>query len=722
MSDLDRLLKLSGMNAQTQTQETDNREFKEAVGEFAKPIYDLIDELGVDDNHPVLDELIRYMSGDQIKDFVADYRRHHEMNDVNVIDDDDPRYANDENLPKDESIEPTEPSKEEGNKFSGELADAKKDGKKEFEVDGKKYKVEASAFVEDEIEEDAFDKEDRITDPQELNIYNDEDLKAAKAMSAEDLKDELEGDIYHLMDKASDDFTDNDHIADEMGDNFASMHLNADDATLSCYSAIRDLIDADPADVYETGKKCLKILGAQEHQDQEQGNKGPKGRPAADAYAGAMESELNEATGKCEDCGCVIDDPKPGCDCPHDVHDASQDNWVKEANRLKELSGIISEAPVSLQNKRGWTPGAPDTPDARLQNRRGWTPGEQEPDARLQNKRGWTPGETEPGYEPGNRGFTPGVQVPPMEPASAVIDPNDIEPIDPASDNNPNLDKYQDDEYNDMVRRDDEQTTKAFNFRELLKKLYRTSGSNPATEFSDSVEEEAPVQEDNKSIKVDKLIPIAGDSIWDKEGENPKQIKVDSISITNPYEAGSYMDDEEDDGYRQVNVEHDGPWSIYTDSGFEKAISELVGFEVDFTEQGMQEDGMASMEGMMDDKIKSEAFANYKPNRFKDMPKGMNEAPTMDTTQLITLLKNSGLTEAEIKQRVDEWANTPEVGASEDKETSHGEPYENFAQSVNLSLKKYLDAEDFKVGLKEHKVDEIKEAYKKSKKAKKDKK
>ena len=42
--------------------------------------------------------------------------------------------------------------------------------------------------------------------------------------------------------------------------------------------------------------------------------------------------------------------------------------------------------------------------------------------------------------------------------------------------------------------------------------------------------QEAPVQEDDKSIKVDKLIPIAGDSIWDKEGENPKQIKVDSIS------------------------------------------------------------------------------------------------------------------------------------------------------------------------------------------------
>ena len=451
MSDLDRLLKLSGMNAQSQTQKTDDREFKEAVGEFAEPIYQLCDEIGCDPDHPIFAELVRYMSGDQIKDFVSDYRRHHDMNDVNVIDDNDPRYADDENLPKDESVEPTEPSTEEGNEFSGELAKAKAAGKKEFEVDGKKYKVEASAFVEDEIE---------------------------------------------------------------------------------------------------------------------------------------------EATGKCEDCGCIIDDPKPGCDCPHDVHDASQDNWVKEANRLKELSGM-----ASIEE---------ETPE----------------------------------------------EVPAEE-----------TPV-----------------------------------------------------------EEAPVEEGAKTIPVNKLVPLAGDSIWDKEGENPKQIKVDSISITNPYEPGGFLDDDEDDSYRQVNVEHDGPWAIYTDSGFEKAISELVGFEVDFTEQGMQEDGMASMEGMMNDNIKSEAFANYKPNRFKDMPKGMNEAPTMDTTQLITLLKNSGLTEAEIKQRVDEWANTPEVGASEDKETSHGEPYENFAQSVNLSLKKYLDAEDFKVGLKEHKVEEIKEAYKKSKKAKKDKK
>ena len=92
----------------------------------------------------------------------------------------------------------------------------------------------------------------------------------------------------------------------------------------------------------------------------------------------------------------------------------------------------------------------------------------------------------------------------------------------------------------------------------------------------------------------------------------------------------------------------------------------------------------------------------------------LEESPTMDTTQLINLMKNSGLSEEKIKTKLDEWANTP-AGAAEEEATSHGEPYENFAQSVNLSLKRYLDAEDMKVGLKEHKVEDIKEAYKKSK-------
>ena len=88
----------------------------------------------------------------------------------------------------------------------------------------------------------------------------------------------------------------------------------------------------------------------------------------------------------------------------------------------------------------------------------------------------------------------------------------------------------------------------------------------------------------------------------------------------------------------------------------------------------------------------------------------VNESPTMDTTQLITLLKNAGLTEEAIEEKLTEWANTPE-GVGEVDPTDHGEAYE-MAQAVNLSLKRYLDAQDMKVQVSEgHTVEGMKEAY-----------
>jgi hypothetical protein len=93
-----------------------------------------------------------------------------------------------------------------------------------------------------------------------------------------------------------------------------------------------------------------------------------------------------------------------------------------------------------------------------------------------------------------------------------------------------------------------------------------------------------------------------------------------------------------------------------------------------------------------------------------DELKELDESPTMDTTQLINLMKNSGLSEEAIQSKLNEWANTPE-GAAEEEATSHGDAYD-WAQNVNLSLKRYLDAEDMKVGLKEHTVEDLKESYK----------
>jgi hypothetical protein len=83
-------------------------------------------------------------------------------------------------------------------------------------------------------------------------------------------------------------------------------------------------------------------------------------------------------------------------------------------------------------------------------------------------------------------------------------------------------------------------------------------------------------------------VKLAGDSIWDKEDTNPPMVTITDYEVV------------EENGYLSVTVEHDGPWSIYTDSGFEKAISDMIGMDVEFSEQGMQEDGRAHLEGSVE--------------------------------------------------------------------------------------------------------------------------
>ena len=94
----------------------------------------------------------------------------------------------------------------------------------------------------------------------------------------------------------------------------------------------------------------------------------------------------------------------------------------------------------------------------------------------------------------------------------------------------------------------------------------------------------------------------------------------------------------------------------------------------------------------------------------------LEESPTMDTTQLIHLLKLSGVSEEKITEHIEklseEWGNTPD-SAGETEPTEHGsEDNYNFAQMVNLSLKRYLDAQDMKVSVNEsHTVDGMKAKY-----------
>ena len=88
-------------------------------------------------------------------------------------------------------------------------------------------------------------------------------------------------------------------------------------------------------------------------------------------------------------------------------------------------------------------------------------------------------------------------------------------------------------------------------------------------------------------------VQLAGDSIWDCE--------LEAVTVTSIHISETFWDDTSTIHIAvcyNVNGddEYEGSWRLYTDSGFEEAISALLGTDVSFTEQGMQDDGYASME------------------------------------------------------------------------------------------------------------------------------
>jgi hypothetical protein len=88
------------------------------------------------------------------------------------------------------------------------------------------------------------------------------------------------------------------------------------------------------------------------------------------------------------------------------------------------------------------------------------------------------------------------------------------------------------------------------------------------------------------AFECDFVAQCDGTSIW--ADTTNKQVHVTGICIIHSAFEDSFN--------TMVNVTHNANWEIYTDRGFERAISDAVGFAVHFTEQGMQEDEFASME------------------------------------------------------------------------------------------------------------------------------
>jgi hypothetical protein len=112
---------------------------EEAVGDSAESIWELCDELDCA-AHPVFSELVRYLDGDTLQDFVADFRRHNDMNEDAVNEDDI-----DENA------------------FNQAAAAAARAGKKDFEFGGKTHKTTMSKDTAHKLDDDVqVDEEEKV--------------------------------------------------------------------------------------------------------------------------------------------------------------------------------------------------------------------------------------------------------------------------------------------------------------------------------------------------------------------------------------------------------------------------------------------------------------------------------------------------------------------------------------------------------------------------------
>ena len=155
----------------------------------------------------------------------------------------------------------------------------------------------------------------------------------------------------------------------------------------------------------------------------------------------------------------------------------------------------------------------------------------------------------------------------------------------------------------DMIEKDGVEKV----MRDMLEFLHADVIQDFVNKMSNESVSEAPAKGSYGGMPQE--VKLAGDSIWDTGYPNPDMVTVTDIEVA-----------KSDGGYIEVTVEHDGPWTIYTDTGFEKAISDMIDMEVSFSEQGMQEDGRAHLEGgnamEMESKqwLKSRQFSSLKKN------------------------------------------------------------------------------------------------------------
>ena len=90
---------------------------------------------------------------------------------------------------------------------------------------------------------------------------------------------------------------------------------------------------------------------------------------------------------------------------------------------------------------------------------------------------------------------------------------------------------------------------------------------------------------------------LKGDGIWGAEAGRKVTLTGFTVEYVNNETYEPCEDGDEGAMISHVAVEHDSTWDVYTDTGFQEAAANYTNIMgLDFTEQGMQEDNLASME------------------------------------------------------------------------------------------------------------------------------
>ena len=248
--------------------------------------------------------------------------------------------------------------------------------------------------------------------------------------------------------------------------------------------------------------------------------------------------------------------------------------------------------------------------------------------------------------------------------------------------------------------------------------------SKKGAKKDDKVEETEELEEDEDLLR---LRELAGSPNPANEFESTEEIANDDELLEREYQAGrtrkKNMGSDLDEAPNEGN-EFSGNRKAAIDAGEDE-------FEVDGKKYKVSGNKNEAIEEAEDpdyskdnldicDKCDEEVKDCKCDDEIEESLEVVEESPTMDTTQLITLLKNSGISEDQIASRLkvieEEFGNTPE-GVGETEPTVHGsDDNYNFAQAVNLSLKRYLDAADMKVQVSEHTKENLTAKYLASKK------